>query len=143
MLSLRTGLNATHVPTRGGPQTIPMLLSGSLDFSIDNIASYAAFLASGQMRGLAVTCPERWPSLPDIPTMAEAGMADFIVTSWGALVMPAGTPAAIVDKLSRAMGEIAADASVQKRFLAAGARITASTPQETVAFVVQERRKAA
>ena len=141
LFRLRTGIAATHVPTRGAPQTIPMLLSGSLDTSIDNIASYAGMLASGQMRGLAVTCPERWPTLPDLPTMAEAGIADFIVTSWGALVMPAGTPATIVDKLSRAVADIAADAAVQKRFLAAGARITSSTPQETVAFAARERQK--
>ena len=141
LFRLRTGIAATHVPTRGAPQTIPMLLSGALDMSIDNIASYAGMLASGQMRGLAVTCPERWPNLPDLPTMAEAGIPDFIVTSWGAMVTPAGTPAPIVDKLSRVIGEIAADAAVQKRFLAAGAHITSSTPQETVAFAARERQK--
>ena len=127
--------------TRGAPQTIPMLLSGTLDTSIDNIASYAGLLASGQMRGLAVTCPERWPNLPDLPTMAEAGIPDFVITSWGALVLPTGTPAPIVDKLSRTVAEIAADPAAQKRFLGAGARITASTPQETQAFVARERVK--
>jgi tripartite-type tricarboxylate transporter receptor subunit TctC len=118
-----------------------MLLSGTLDTSIDNIASYAGLLASGQMRGLAVTCPERWPNLPDLPTMAEAGIPDFVITSWGALVLPTGTPAPIVDKLSRTVAEIAADPAAQKRFLGAGARITASTPQETQAFVARERVK--
>ena len=141
LFGLRTGISATHVPTRGAPQTIPMLLSGTLDTSIDNIASYAGMLASGQMRGLAVTCPERWPNLPELPTMAEAGIPDFVITSWGALVLPAGTPAPIVDKLSRTLAEIAADPAVQKRFLGAGARITASSPQETVAFVARERVK--
>ena len=141
LFRLRTGIAATHVPTRGAPQTIPMLLSGSLDMSIDNIASYAGMLASGQLRGLAVTCPERWPTLPELPTMAEAGIPDFIITSWGAFVMPAGTPQGIVDKLSKTMGEIAQDGAVQKRFLAAGARVTASSPQETVDFVARERRK--
>lgn len=141
LLRVRTGIPATHVPSRGGPQTISMLLSGSLDTSIDNIASYASLLAAGTMRGLAVTCPERWPSLPDLPTMAEAGIPDFVITSWGALVAPAGTPMPIVEKLSRTMAEIAADPAVQKRFLGAGARITASSPQETAAFAARERIK--
>ena len=141
LFRLRTGVPATHVPARGAPQTIPMLLSGALDTSIDNIASYAALLSSGQMRGLATTCAERWPTFPDIPTMAESGVPDFVITSWGAMAAPAGTPAAIVEKLSRTMAEIAADPAVQKRFLTAGARITASTPQETVDFAVRERKK--
>jgi tripartite-type tricarboxylate transporter receptor subunit TctC len=141
MFKLRTGIPATHVPTRGGPQTVSLLLAGDIHVSIDNIASYAGFLANGQVRGLAVTCPERWPTLPDIPTMAEAGMPDFVVTSWGAFVAPAGTPAPILEKLSRTMGEIAADGSVQKRFLAAGARLTSSTPAETTDFADRERKR--
>ena len=141
LFRLRTGIAATHVPSRGAPQTISMLMSGSLDTSIDNIASYATLLAAGTMRGLAVTCPERWPNLPDLPTMAESGIPDFVITSWGAMVAPAGTPMAIVEKLSRTMAEIAADPALQKRFLGAGARITASTPQETTAFAARERVK--
>ena len=141
LFGLRTGIAVTHVPTRGAPQTIPMLLSGTLDTSIDNIASYAGMLTSGQLRGLAVTCAERWPNLPELPTMAESGIPDFVITSWGALVLPAGTPTPIVEKLSRTVAEIAKDAAVQKRFLGAGARITASSPQETVAFVARERVK--
>ncbi len=73
--------------------------------------------------------------------MAEAGVPDFVVTSWGAFVTPAGTPPAIVDKLSAAVGESAADPAMQKRFLAVGARAVSTTPQETVAFVERERQK--
>ena len=141
LFRMRTGINAIHVPSRGAAQTIPMMLSGNLDFAIDNLASYFSFLQSGQVRGLAVTSAERWPTMPNIPTMAEAGLPDFVVTSWGAFVMPAATPPAIVAKLSRAISEIAADASVQQRFLAAGARAISSTPQETVAFAAKERQK--
>ncbi|NBY08309.1 MAG: tripartite tricarboxylate transporter substrate binding protein [Betaproteobacteria bacterium] len=141
LFHIRTGIPTTHIPTRGGPQTVALLLSGELDVSIDNIASYASFLASGQVRGLATTCPERWPRLPDIPTMAEAGMPDFVITSWGAFVMPAGTPPAIAEKVSKAMSEVAADPAIQKRFLDAGAKITSTTPAQTSAFVANERKK--
>ena len=141
LFQLRTGIRSTHVPTRGGPQTVALLLGGEIDMSIDNIASYTAFLANGQVRALAVTCPERWPTLPSVPTMAEAGMPDFVITSWGMFAAPAGTPQPIAQKLSRTMAEIAADESVQKRFLAAGARLTSSSPTESTAFAVRERKR--
>lgn len=137
----RTGIRSTHVPTRGGPQTVALLLAGDIDVAIDNMASYAAFLANGQVRGLAVTCPERWPTLPDVPTMAEAGMPDFVMTSWGAIVAPPGTPQAVLDKLSRTMADVAANPAVQKRFLDTGARLTTSSPQETAAFAARERKR--
>ena len=137
----RTGIRSIHVPTRGGPQTVSLLLAGNIDVAIDNMASYAAFLANGQVRGLAVTCPERWPTLPDVPTMAEAGMPDFVMTSWGAIVAPPGTPQSVLDKLSRTMADVAANPALQKRFLEVGARLTSTTPQETAAFAARERKR--
>lgn len=141
LFKLRSGIPSTHVPTRGGPQTVALVLGGEIDVSIDNIASYAGALAAGQVRALATTCPERWPTLPEVPTMTEAGMPDFVMTSWGAMVMPPNAPQAIVDKMSRTMGEIAADAEIQKRFLAAGARITALSSADTRTFVANERKR--
>ena len=141
LFKLRTGIPAVHAPTRGGPQTVALLLGGEISMSIDNIASYAAQIAGNQVRMLATTCPERWPTLPDVPTMAEAGMPDFVLTSWGAMVMPPNTPAAIADKMSRAMAEIAADPEIQKRYMGAGARITSSTPQQTRDFAAAERKR--
>ena len=72
--------------------------------------------------------------------MAEAGVKDFVVTSWGAYVMPVATPRAIVDKLSAAHKEIAADEAMQKRFLAAGGRLLHSTPEEAKAFAAKETK---
>src|SRR3712207_556303 len=77
----RMGLDATHVPFRGAAQTIPAMLSGDVQFALDNLASYIPVIQEGRMRALAVTSAERWPTLPDIPTMAEAGMPDFVVAS--------------------------------------------------------------
>jgi tripartite-type tricarboxylate transporter receptor subunit TctC len=127
------------VPFRGAAQTIPAMLSGNVDFAIDNLASYIGQVQSGKMRALAVTSAERWPTLPDVPTMAEAGMKDFVVTSWAAFVLPVATPRAIVDKLAGAMKQIAADEGIQKRFLTAGARVLFSTPEQATAFADKER----
>lgn len=141
LFAKRSGLDAVHVPFRGAAQTIPAMLSGNVDFAIDNLASYIGQIQSGKMRALAVTSAQRWPTLPDVPTMGEAGMSDFVVTSWAAFVLPAATPRPVVDKLSGAMKQIAADTAVQKRFLVAGARILSSTPEEATAFANKERAR--
>jgi tripartite-type tricarboxylate transporter receptor subunit TctC len=135
----RTGIKAVHVSFRGAAQTIPAMLAGDVNFALDNLASYVPTIQGGQMRALAVTSATRWPTLPDVPTMKEAGIDNFVVTSWGAFVVPAGTPRPIVDKLSAAMRELAADQALQQRFLQAGARIIASTPEEATAFAAKER----
>ena len=134
-----SGLDAVHVPFRGAAQTIPAMLSGAVDFAIDNLASYVPLIQSGKMRALAVTSAERWPTLPDVPTMGEAGVKDFVVTSWGAFVLPAATPRLIIDNLSGAQKQIAADEAVQKRFLTAGARVLSSTPEQAISFADKER----
>jgi tripartite-type tricarboxylate transporter receptor subunit TctC len=139
LFATRNGIRATHVPFRGAAATIPAMLAGDVHFAIDNLASYVGIIDSGQMRALAVTSPTRWPTMPDVPTMAEAGMPDFVVTSWAAFVVPRGTPRAIVDKLSAALREISADPSIQSRFQVAGARSLGSTPEEVTALGVRER----
>src|SRR5438874_5063637 len=140
LFSARTGVNAIHVPFRGAAQTIPTMLAGDVNFAIDNLASYISIIESGQMRALAVTSNERWPTLPNVPTMAEAGVADFVVTSWAAYVLPIGTPRPIVVLLSAAQREFAGDATLRSRFLAAGGRILSSTPEAASAFAAKERK---
>jgi tripartite-type tricarboxylate transporter receptor subunit TctC len=139
LFSKRVGLEAVHVPFRGAAQTIPAMLSGDVNFAIDNLASYIPQIQSGKMRALAVTSAKRWPTLPDVPTMEEAGVKDFVVTSWAAFVFPKATPRAIVDKVSAAMHKVAADPTVQKRFEVAGARCISSTPEEALAYAAKER----
>jgi tripartite-type tricarboxylate transporter receptor subunit TctC len=139
MFSKRAGIDAIHVPFRGAAQTIPAMLAGDVNFAIDNLASYVPVIQSGKMRALAVTSAQRWPTLPDVPTMGEAGIKDFVVTSWAAFVVPAATPRPIIDKLSVAQQHIAAEQAVQERFLVAGARVLSSTPEGALAFAAKER----
>ena len=140
LFEARTGVNAVHVPFRGAAQTIPAMLAGDVNFAVDNLASYISQIEAGNMRALAVTSGQRWPTMPNVPTMAEAGVKDFVVTSWSAYVVPTATPRAMVDKLSAAHKEIAADKALQQRFLGAGARLLASTPEEAKAFAAKETK---
>ena len=141
LFRVRSGLQALHIPFRGAAQSVPALLGGDTNFAIDNIATYMPLIRSGKVRALAVTSADRWPTLAEVPTMAQAGIADFVVTSWGAFVMPKGTPAPVVNKLSTALRAIAADPALQQRFMDAGARAVSSTPAEAVAFAERERAK--
>jgi tripartite-type tricarboxylate transporter receptor subunit TctC len=135
----RLKLDATHVPFRGAAQTIPAMLSGDVTFAIDNLASYVPVIQEGRMRALAVTGANRWPTLPDVPTMAEAGVADFVITSWGAFVTPAATPRPIVDRVNAALKEIVQDENLRERFLKAGGTPLWSTPEEAIARGRKER----
>ena len=139
LFATRTGIKAVHVPFRGAAQTIPAMLAGDITFAVDNLASYISVIEGGQMRPLAVTSAERWPTLPNVPTMAEAGLADFVVTSWAAFVVPNGTPRPVIDKFSAAIKAIAADPAMKARALAAGAKVYSSTPEAALAHAAKER----
>jgi tripartite-type tricarboxylate transporter receptor subunit TctC len=135
----RNGIKGTHVPFRGAAATIPAMLKGDVQLAIDNLASYTGIIESGQMRALAVTSATRWPTLKDVPTMAEAGQNDFVVTSWAAFILPKAAPAPIVQKLSQALQEISKETSVQERFQVAGARVLGSAPEEVTRLAHKER----
>ena len=140
LFAARTGVNAVHVPFRGAAQTIPAMLSGDVNFAVDNLASYISQIESGAMRALAVTSAQRWPTLPNVPTMAEAGVKDFVVTSWAAYVMPAATPRPSSTSCRRRTRRSPPTRRMQKRFLAAGGRLLHSTPAEAKAFAAKETK---
>jgi tripartite-type tricarboxylate transporter receptor subunit TctC len=139
LLAARAGFEATHVPFRGAAQLIPVMLKGELDFALDNLASYMPVIQEGKMRPLAVTSATRFPTLPDVPTMAEAGVPDFVVTSWQSFAFPTGTPAAVIQRLSGALKTISEDAAMRKRFLDIGAGMAWSTPEEARARAEREK----
>lgn len=135
----RTGIEGTHVPFRGAAQTVPAILSGDVDFALDNLASYVPTITGGQMRGLGVTTAERWPTMTDIPTMAQAGLPNFVLTSWQGFVFPTGTPAAVIERINGALRQIVAQQEVQDRFLRVGALAMWTTPQQMVERANQDR----
>jgi tripartite-type tricarboxylate transporter receptor subunit TctC len=139
LLAARAGYEATHVPFRGAAQAIPLMLGGEIDFALDNLASYVSIIRDGKMRALAVTSAERFPTFPDVPTMAEAGQPNFVVTSWQGFVFPARTPRPIVEKLNAALKTLAQDPAMQRRFLDTGAQIAWSTPEALFERAVRER----
>ncbi len=138
-LMAQAGIRAEHITYRGAAQTIPAMLSGDIQIAVDNLASYVGVIQEGRMKALAVTTPQRWPGLPDVPTMAEAGFAGLSYGPWHLWAGPAGTPPAVVDRLSREIRAAFADAALQQRAIAMGARLLGTTPDQLAERLARER----
>jgi tripartite-type tricarboxylate transporter receptor subunit TctC len=140
MFNKAAGLDIVYVPFKGTPETVQGLLTGSVDLIYAASAIVMPLAQSGQIRLLARMDSRKHPSLPDLPTMADAaelpGFED--VSVWLGLVAPKGTPKAIVDKLQRKVTEILADPAVRERSERTGNYVATSTPEEFSAFIVKE-----
>ena len=139
MFAQRTGLNLTHIPYKGMGPAVAALLGGQVTFLIDNLPSSISFIRSGQFRALAITGDQRSPQLPDVPTMAEAGIKDMVVTAWFGFVAPAGTPAEIVNKIQQATKKVLETPEIKQRFAELGGTPGGGTPAEFGAFMDKEQ----
>jgi tripartite-type tricarboxylate transporter receptor subunit TctC len=124
------GIDIVHVPYRGIAAVMPDLLAGRITMAFGNISAVLPFVREGRLRPLAVTSGRRYASVPDLPTMVEAGFPGFDSTAWFGLMAPAGTPAAIIDKLHRETVRILALPDVRKRFDDLGIAPIGNTPAE-------------
>jgi tripartite-type tricarboxylate transporter receptor subunit TctC len=135
------GTKMVHVPYRSGSQIALDLVSGDVPVSFQLIPNVVSQLQAGQVKPLAVTTRTRSKALPDVPTMAEAGVANYESYAWFGLAAPKGTPAAVLDRLSKEVRSAVADAAVQKRLIDIGVEPSSSSPAEFKAFVAVELAK--
>ena len=120
LLRLTTGLDLTHVAYKGGAQAVADVLSGQIALAFTAVATAQPLIKSGKLKGLAVTTARRSELLPDVQTFAEAGLKDFVVDTWLGVMVPAKTPAAIVERLSRETVAIVASPEMRKRLIDLG-----------------------
>jgi tripartite-type tricarboxylate transporter receptor subunit TctC len=132
------GIDIQHVPYRGIAAVMPDLLGGRLTMAFGNISAILPLVRDGKLRALAVSSPRRSASVPDLPTMIEAGFPGFDATAWFALMAPAGTPVAIIEKLHRETVRILALPEVRKRFDTLGMEPVGNTPAEFAAEIARE-----
>jgi len=135
------GVKGIHVPYKGGAPAHTDLMGGQVDASFQNVNSVLQYIKGGKMRALAVTSTKRSPVLPDVPTMAEAGVANVEVTSWQAIVAPKGLPADVREKAHAAFVEALNSPKVKDQFTSIGFEMVANTPAEFTAFQQKEYAK--
>ena len=141
LLKARAGLNITHVPYKGGAQAGQDVAGGNSQMMFSASLEAKPFLDSKKTRAIAISSLKRSPAFPDIPTVEEsAGLPEFQAIFWQGMVVPAGTPKAIVDKLQKAIAKVAADPEVVERFKLQGVEIRSSTPEEFKAFYLKEEK---
>jgi tripartite-type tricarboxylate transporter receptor subunit TctC len=132
------GIEATHVPYKGSAPADVDLVGGQIQFMTDTVNSVMSFVRDKRMKMLAVTTAKRMTLFPDVPTLAESGMPGFEVGAWQGVMVPTGTPQAVVDKLNAEIVKALKSPDVRQRLALQGAEPLGSTPQEYGAYVKKE-----
>ena len=135
------GLNVVHVPYKGGSAAITDLIAGQVHLMMESLNSITPHAKGGRVRALGVSSSKRSPALPDVPTIAEAGVPGYEAITWNGLVAPAGTPRAIIARLNTDINKLLSSASMREKLAAIGADPTPAPPEQFAALIKSENVK--
>ncbi len=138
LFSQKAGIEMNHIPYKASAPAVQGILTGEADISFENLSAVMAQITAKKVKALAVTSAKRWPDLPDVPTVAEAGVPGFEVSSWFGIVAPKGTPDAIVEKFSAAIGEALKNPEFEKKMHAIGAESAYLGPADMDKMIMEE-----
>lgn len=138
LFKLRTGIDLLHVPYKGAAPALTDVIAGHVQTGFKTALSALPSMQDGSIRALAVADTQRLPDLPNVPTMAEAGYADFEVSSWNGIFVPAGTPPEVVQRLNATVNQILKDPDIDKRIRGMAGRPGGGSPAEFAALVQSE-----
>jgi tripartite-type tricarboxylate transporter receptor subunit TctC len=138
LMVLRTGAPMAHIPYRGGGPAVTDVIGGQVPLLWVSIPAAAAQVKAGKLRALAVSTTKRSPAFPDVPTMQEAGVADFEVDSWYAMLVPAKTPRPIIDRLNKALNTVLAEPAIRAQLIDQGADAVGGTPEALAKVIAAE-----
>jgi tripartite-type tricarboxylate transporter receptor subunit TctC len=141
LFKVSTGVQMQHVPYKGSAPAIADLLGGQVQLMFDNLPSALPHIRAGKLRALAVTSATRAPALPDVPTVAEAGVPGFEASSWFGLLAPAGTPPDVVAKVNGELARWIATADAKEKLLAQGANAAGGTAEDFAKHIAAETAK--
>ena len=138
LFCMMTGTKMQHIPYKGGGPALADLLGGQVQVSINVPVNFVAHIKSGRLRALAITGESRFPGLPQVPTFTEAGLKGFDAKVWYGILAPAGTPKAIVDKLSAELARIIGLPDIREKLLSSGMDPFISTPEQFAALMKED-----
>jgi tripartite-type tricarboxylate transporter receptor subunit TctC len=141
LFKFMTGTSIVHVPYKGGAAGIADLIAGQVQLMLESTNSITPFAKSGRVRALAVTSAKRTPALPDVPTVAEAGVPGYEATTWTGIVGPAGLPKPLVARLNAELVKAVASPTFRQKAAAIGSEPVSSTPEQFGAFIRSEHAK--
>jgi tripartite-type tricarboxylate transporter receptor subunit TctC len=141
LLLARAGIKAVHVPYKSGAEMVTAVLSEQVQMSFPDVSILLPLIQEKKIKALAVTSATRHPQLPNVPTMAEAGIPDYVTTFWTGVIVPAGTPPDIVGKLNGALNDGLNSQLVQNSLGKVGAQPAPGSPQDFGKFIADETRK--
>jgi tripartite-type tricarboxylate transporter receptor subunit TctC len=141
LLAKTAGLKLLHVPYRGDAMSTTALLGGEVPFTIAPATAVEPHIRAGKLRALAVTGVQRWLGMPEVPTVAQQGVAGYDVSSWAGWLLPAGTPKAVVLRLNEATRAALLSPDVRSRLRQMGGEAQAGTPEDMQKLVAQELQK--
>jgi tripartite-type tricarboxylate transporter receptor subunit TctC len=141
LFNIVTGAKLVHIPYKGVNLAMQDVLSGQIHLVVIGIPAAAPHIRAGRLRALAVITSQRTAALPEVPTVAEAGLKDFEVTTWYGVLAPAGTPRAVIARLNGELVKIMHAPDVKERLAATGTDPRTSTPEEFAAYLKQEIAK--
>jgi len=141
LFKLLAGVDMAHVPYRGSGQAVPDLIAGNVQVMFDSMPSSAGAVREGKLRALAVTTAGRQAAFPELPTVAEAGVPGYEISTWYGIWAPAGTPAAILAKLRAAVASALRGEEARERMAALGAAPVADAPEDFARFVRSEHER--
>ena len=141
MFKARAGVDILHVPYKGSAPAVADLVGGQVQLMFDTLLTATPHIKSGRLRLVAAATAARLEAFPDTPTIAEAGLAGFDGASWFCLLVPAKTPPAIVERLSRDLAHIVREPAVRAKLVEQGAEPVGGTPDELAAFIRAEQAK--
>ena len=141
LFKVSTGVQMQHVPYKGSAPALTDLMGGQVQLMFDNLPSALPHIKSGKLKALAVTSAKRAPALPDVPTIAETGVAGFEASSWFGLLAPTGTPREVIVKVNAEVAKWLASPDAREKLTAAGANAAGGSPEDFAAHIAAETSK--
>jgi tripartite-type tricarboxylate transporter receptor subunit TctC len=141
LFKMQAGIDIVHIPYKGIAPAIPDLIAGRVQAMFSTVPSVLSAVRSGKVRALGVTSMQRDSDLPDVPTIAESGLADFEVTSWQGLCTRSGVPQAALEKLRAALATVLDQPETRKRLVSHGFQLHVMPAEQAATFIRAERAK--